>query len=135
MLSLCSFAQRQTGGARPSRQSACPCGRTDPLRGAHIPGTMRRVNESEVIGLLLGVVDDPPASRAAADRLESELLVATDLAGVEDFLESLSLYEPAETPGPHLVGYAGLRSAAREALHELDRHDRCPHDIPLTDRP
>ena len=106
-----------------------------PLRGAHIPGTMRRVNESEVIGLLLGVVDDPPASRAAADRLESELLVATDLAGVEDFLESLSLYEPAETPGPHLVGYAGLRSAAREALHELDRHDRCLHDIPLTDRP
>jgi hypothetical protein len=93
------------------------------------------MGEAEVVDMLRGVVDSPPSSRVAVDELEASLSEAMDLAGVEDFIEALSLYEPTETPGEHLIGFDGLRSSARNALHELGRHDHCLHDVPPDERP
>jgi hypothetical protein len=98
-------------------------------------GNLARVNESEVADILLAVVDSPPQSRSAAENLEATLSEASEVAGVEDFVAALSMFEPSKTPSGQLIGFDGLRSAAREALHDLGRHDRCMHEVPLSDRP
>jgi hypothetical protein len=90
----------------------------------------------EVIDVLLRCADEPPSSVAEAQFLEA--CIAGDLASVpelEDFGVALASYEPTEKPEPGVLGYEGLRFAAREALHDLGRHDRCLHGIPLDERP
>lgn len=57
------------------------------------------------------------------------------LQELEDFLEALASYQPTDNPDLQLIGYAGIRSAARTALHDLDEHADCLHDLPLMDRP
>ena len=93
------------------------------------------MREAELVELLTRVADSPPASRAAAEELEAALAEATNIVAVDEFAEALNLYEPTDSPGPNLIGFDGLRASAREALHELGRHERCLHDVPLTDRP
>ena len=81
--------------------------------------------------MLLAVAHSPPRSRAAAEELETELLQAIDLPGVEDFTDALAQYEPREMPGDFLIGFDGLRRAALETLHDLGRHDLCAHPGPV----
>ena len=91
---------------------------------------------ADVVELLRQVIRIPPRSMREAQELEGRLLrVHGALPEVEDFLEALALYQPTDGPDAHLVGYEGIRSAARAALHDLGQHADCLHDVPLMDRP
>jgi hypothetical protein len=83
----------------------------------------------------MGVVDTPPASRADADKIEAALIGERDQPAIEEFAAALGTYGPTNVPAPHMYGFADIRSAARDALHDLNQHDRCLHDLPLMERP
>ena len=87
-----------------------------------------------LVKLLRALVDSPPQSRGEADEVEAALSDDDDSAA-EGVREALDLYEPTDSPAPHLVGFAGLRAAARESLHDLGDHGHCLHDVPLAERP
>lgn len=90
----------------------------------------------EVLELLRQTVRDPPGSTGEARDLEAKLRGDDGgLPELEDFLEALALYLPTDSPDPHLFGYKEIRSAASMALHDLDEHSACLHDVPLMDRP
>ena len=90
----------------------------------------------EVVELLRQTVRGPPGSTGEARELEAALRGADGgLPQLVDFLEALALYQPTDSPDPHLIGYKGIRSAASMALHNLDDHSHCLHDVPLMDRP
>lgn len=92
---------------------------------------------NDVIDLLLHCAEEPPTSVDAAHLLEGSIASGVEtVPELEDVATALASYEPTEKLSPGLVGYDGLRLAARETLHDLGRHDRCLHDVPLiTSRP
>lgn len=85
------------------------------------------MERSELLDLLLAVAQNPPRSLLEAHNLEAALIPHMDLPGIEAFVIALSLYEPTNLERDGLVGYEGLRAAARESLHEFGRHDFCVH--------
>jgi hypothetical protein len=94
------------------------------------------MTDEAFIQMLEGVMERPPMSMRQVSDLEA-VLIADDsgLSPVADLASALALYEPTDNPGPQPVGYDGLRSAARAALHDLDQHSFCFHDHPLRGRP
>jgi hypothetical protein len=90
----------------------------------------------ELIRILRQVVDRPPASCEAANELEGTLRsIDPAIPEIEEFLMAIASYEPTDILSAHMYGFDGLRSKARAALHDLDAHDECLHDVPLADRP
>ena len=76
----------------------------------------------ELIRILRQVVDRPPASYEAANELEGSLRsIDPAIPEIEEFLVALASYEPTDIPSAHMCGFAGLRSEARVALHDLDK--------------
>ena len=86
------------------------------------------------MGLLRGLVESPPRSRSEANEVEAALTDEDDRA-VEGVRDAMAHYEPTDAPSPYMIGFAGLRSAARDSLHDLGEHGLCLHDVPLAERP
>ncbi len=94
------------------------------------------MHRDELIQILLRTVDSPPSSYGAANELEAVFLaIVPEIPEVEEFMVALASYEPTVNPSEYMNGFDSLRSEARSALHDLDVHDYCIHDIPLADRP
>lgn len=99
-------------------------------------GNLEDVASTDVVELLRQAVRTPPRSTLEAQELEARLWREHgELPELEDFREALALYQPTDSPDPHLIGYKGIRSAASMALHDLNDHSHCLHDVPLMDRP
>ena len=95
-----------------------------------MPGTDR----DALVALARSVADAAPASMNEVDHVEGQLIALDhDQPGYEDFETALAMYRPGG--GDHLLDEAQLQQAARFLLHELGDHERCLHDIPLSERP
>ena len=94
------------------------------------------MEQAELVRILRRVIESPPASYNEANDLEAKLLaIDRDVPQIEEFMYALATFEPTDHPSTYMSGFDGLRSAAREALHDFDIHEDCAHNTPLGDRP
>lgn len=95
-----------------------------------------RINRlNEAIAIAENIAVAPPRSRVEIDHFARALTSLPQTDAVAELSDALEVFQPTDVPDAHMVGLAGLRSAARDALHEMDHHALCVHDLPISQRP
>lgn len=90
-------------------------------------------SDRRLVGLLIEFIDGVNRSLDHVNEIEVEASRDPLAITMEDYIVGAASYSPNE--GPWHLDEEAMTRLCRDWLHDLDRHDRCLHDLPLAERP